>query len=481
MRLNKEIEAHGTFWLPNDPEDKVSGTLHVSRSGEVKLSLIGFLGDPVDMINRRLNRQIGFIKKEWDMIHGTVTEHGRVTIYQCWDTGGISFGGINTSTVHANYAFLGWHFHQSSDITINEVFITIAGLPEWIGISGISVKHRNDLGDFSINVNTPDDISVNPSCQQSLDFRFDFADSSQRPLDFEADIRQRTFISYKEKQTMDVEHVVQIAKHIRDFFSYATDQKLPITSIMAHSPNAITTFDNGKSNHRLITMFCRSGNHYAPERAINPHSMLFTYQDVNDQLDAIMGNWFKLHSEFDTPVKLYFSAINDTSQYLEANFLTMTRSIETIHRHLFDHGELPEDEFAIRINSVLAEVESDGEVYDWLTGKLRRSNQLKFATRIKELIAPFKTHFGNNKRRNKFVRLTVNTRNQLTHLGDSDLGSQGASETIFILMLNLEVLFKCTLLRSMGFEATLIETIIDRNSAIQAILNRSLKSSADSS
>ena len=480
MRLSEAIEGHGTFWLPDDPEDKVSGTLHISRSGEVKLSLIGFLGDPVAMINRRLNRHIGFVKKEWDIMHGTVTGYGRVTLYQCWDTGGVTVGGINTSKVYANYAFLGWHFNQPSEIVFDEMFITIAGLEQWLGISGVSVTHRNDYSDFSIHADTPDEISINPSSENTLVFRFDFADSSIKPLGFEAAIRQRAYISYTENHPMQLEHATKTATRIRDFLCYATDRKLPITSITAHSAEAITTSNNGQSYPRLIKMFYRSGNHDAPERSINPHSMLSTYHDVADQLEAIIEGWFKLIENAGTPIILYFAAANNTSDYLEANFLTMTRAIETIHRSLLDHDELPEDVYVTRLNSILTQFDPETDTHNWLEEKLRWANQLAFAKRIKELISPFKSHFGNNRQRNKLVRLTVKTRNQLTHRGDSDLDSQGEYETIWILALKLEVLFKLTLLQSMGFETDLIETIIARNSTIQEVLNRSLKSSTNS-
>ncbi len=480
MRLNESIEAHGTFWLPDNPEDKVSGTLHISRSGEVRLSLIGFLGDPVAMMNRRLNRHIGFVKKEWDILHGIVTGHGRVTLYQCWDTGGITFGGINTSTVYANYAFLGWHFNQPSEIVFDEISITIAGLEGWLNISGVSVTHRNDYHDFSVHADTPNEISINPSSERTLQFRFDFADSCIRRLDFEATVRQRTYISYTENHPMQLQHAVQTATHIRDFLCYATDRKLPITSITAHSAEAITTSNDGQSYPRSIKMFYRSGNHDASERSIDSHSMLFTYHDVAEQLEAIIGGWFSLLGSAGTPVNLYFAAANNTSDYLEANFLTMTRAIETIHRSLLDHDELPEDVYEFRLNSILTQFELETDLRNWLEEKLRWANQLVFAKRIKELISPFKSYFGNNKQRNKLVRLTVKTRNQLTHRGDSDLDSQGEFETIWILALKLEVLFKLTVLQSIGFETDLIEKLIERNSTIQEILKRPLKSSTNS-
>ena len=479
MRLNEAIEAYGTFWLPNNPERKASGTLHISRSGEVKVNLIGILGDPIQTLNRRLNHQIGFVKKEWDVIHGTVAGHRRVTLYQCWDTGSIS-GAANTSTIQADYALLGWQFERSDDIEFNNLFITVAGLEQWLQISGFSIDYRNDFSDFSIHTNTPKNIQVPLSHQRILEFCFDFAHSNVRFLDFKADIRQRAYISYKESQPLDLERAVQIIMQIRDFLSYAMDRKLPITSITAHSAEAVAISDDGQSHPRLIKMFYRSGNHDAPERSVNPHSMLFTYHDVAEQLGAIIGSWFKLLESAGTPVNLYFAAVNNPSHFLEADYLTIVRAIETIHRSLWDHDEMAQEEFEKLREAILSKFDTDSDIFNWLTVKLQWANQLKLVNRIDELISPFKSHFGNHRQRKKFAGLAVKTRDQLMHVGDSDLGLEGKSETILILMLKLEVLFKLTLLQSMGFETELIESIIERNTMIQEVLKLPLKSSANS-
>ncbi len=51
--MTKSLQLDGQFWLPDDPDTKVTGIVTFSPSEGAALSLIGSFTDFMDMLNRR--------------------------------------------------------------------------------------------------------------------------------------------------------------------------------------------------------------------------------------------------------------------------------------------------------------------------------------------------------------------------------------------------------------------------------------------
>ena len=422
-------------------------------------------------------------KTEWEIIHGRVAGHGEVTLYRCCDAAEPkSLEGISLSSVYAKYAFVGWHFSKTSEIEFSEIFVTMDGLKEWIGKTGISKTRCDESSGFTIRADAPEDIPVTLTSGRTLEIRFDFAESKTKSgygatigekTIYETTVKPRAFISYKETCPMKFDHAFQMARAIRNFLCFATDTPLPITSISAYpndDPATIPSTRPGQSQSKPVSLFYQSDNRDAPQRPIDQQSMLFTYRDVADRRESIIEEWFRLFIDARAPLDLFFVAANGASDYLEGNFLTITRAIEVIHRLRFDHGELNADEFETRLNAVLQMTGSDAKLCKWVQRKLKWSNRLTFRTRIHELMKPFEKQFGDVQQRNALISLLVETRNDLTHEGESELHLKGDLETILILKKKLDVLFIMTIMRLLGFETGEIESLIERNVHMRSIL-----------
>jgi len=86
------------------------------------------------------------------------------------------------------------------------------------------------------------------------------------------------------------------------------------------------------------------------------------------------------------------------------------------------------------------------EYQDWLTDKLKYSNELNLRQRLKKIIDRFSNIFGDYIHRKKFTNKVVNTRNYLTHynpeLEDSAISEvPDLLELIYKLRTILEVCF----------------------------------------
>ena len=63
--------------------------------------------------------------------------------------------------------------------------------------------------------------------------------------------------------------------------------------------------------------------------------MLFTLDDVREQLPMILDRWLEINRELNHVINLYFGARDNPALYMEQQFLSMIQALEGYHRHWF--------------------------------------------------------------------------------------------------------------------------------------------------
>lgn len=128
------IECKGLWWLPGSEKNAVGGTLYVSSTGDLRLSLLGPLGAAGP----------GFIaaKKEHDIILGSVAKSPiahDVTLTGSFlvKSNSGSFLGPHES-YHPHLAYFRAHLPQKSDFAFKHAVLEIEGLTDWAApLSGL--------------------------------------------------------------------------------------------------------------------------------------------------------------------------------------------------------------------------------------------------------------------------------------------------------------------------------------------------------
>src|SRR5688572_14510200 len=108
----KAFECTGRWWLPDDEQHDVTGTLKVSQSGELRLWLVGSLGAPARFQSKSHSVILGWVDKS--------PLGDKVTLAGCM-LGGSSFGFSEASgeatreNYHAARGFFGGHLAKRED------------------------------------------------------------------------------------------------------------------------------------------------------------------------------------------------------------------------------------------------------------------------------------------------------------------------------------------------------------------------------
>src|SRR5690606_6500129 len=133
----------GYFWLPQNEDGKIPGTLSISDGGKVELEVVGIFEESIETINESddLSRIIGHVEKD-----------GLVTLEGCfYRKKNISFGGIAKSLLHVNKVISGVAYEKDEIVTFNAVSFAVEGINEWVAITGINVSHSSDYKTATIN------------------------------------------------------------------------------------------------------------------------------------------------------------------------------------------------------------------------------------------------------------------------------------------------------------------------------------------
>ncbi len=158
-------------------------------------------------------------------------------------------------------------------------------------------------------------------------------------------------------------------------------------------------------------------------------------------------------------IDLYFGTVLNPSSNLNRGFLLLAQATESLHRRTSNETDVPTADHEARVSEILKYVPS--QFKPWLEEKLRYSNELSLAKRLRALIeayVPEDVDLGGK----KFIRQVVDTRNYLTHWDEAlkKRSCQGAE--LLSLTYNLRTLLECSFLSRLGLTPYEIADIMAR-------------------
>ena len=464
MRLPEPIERTGFFWAPEDTDNQLPGVLRISKTGAVTLEMFGPsqqslsrrpLDDPA--LNQRdsaLNRIVGIVGK-----------NELVTLDSCfiknWNS---TFGGLWTSTIHANRAFIGAIYEDGQDITFSKIEFSVEGLDEWLGISGIKHVHNWAEKIVSVHFGCPEEIVF--SLPDGVEMRFTFRGTlSVRDRITDAGVNQKAYISIKSAELRPLDYFIPLISKLHNFLCFAVDKTVSLESVTAYSTELAQKLDDGSTYEPPIKVYYQGEPYSETPSRVNWPNMLFSYGKVADEFDEIIVKWLNNYESLEPAFNLYFALKAGAHKYMDGKFLSLAQGIETLHRRNFQEKPMSQEEFSNLVGIILRAIPDNKK--GWVEGKLKYANELSLRQRIGEMIRPFENFFGTSNERKHFISKVVDTRNYLTHY-DSRLASQAASgRDLWTLCMKLEALFQLHFLRLIGIKDESISAIVEGHNSLR--------------
>lgn len=452
MRITEQYIKAGYFWLPDEHDKKIPGTLTISDGGEIELEVVGLFDESIDALNGEddLSRIIGHVEKE-----------GLVTLENCfYKKKNIAFGSIAKSLIHVNKAFCAVAYDKDENVTFNTMSFSVEGLDEWIGISGITVSYGSDYRTATIAYDPQDEMVFSLTNGFKLHICFGYT-LPGFPSTTEAKITQRAYFKLSSEEARKFEEFVGVLHEITYFMCFAVDATVTIRDVSATSNEIIRELSDDKKMPVSIKVYYPSLPFSENAPKIDTHRMLFRFGNIRQNAESIFNSWLAAYQIIRPALGLYFSAASGAHKYLDGKFLALAQALETYHRRTSSETLMESEEFRSLVAKSLWSCPKEHR--KWLKSRIYHGNEINLGQRIKRIIDPYKSYIGNSRQRSKLIRGVVDTRNYLTHYTEALEGKSVKGAKLWFTCQKMEAIFQLHLLQQLGFSEEEIEGVLANN------------------
>jgi hypothetical protein len=302
------MEAFGTWWIPEAPDNKYSGTLSWNEDSELRLAVLGCL-EPTGNFDQIIPTILG-------VIPARKNEGREVTLKDCFVTR-VSYPDDSlghSQELFAHRAFFGAHLPGMADLRFGRADLCFSGLSMWAKeLTGIS----RPAGHMSLAWDHPKESAggafpegkfwLGLGCSLSGAFR-------------ERVLKEEISIVFNFDEPV-LESVLQtdIVYPLQNFFTFATDH-----------PNALTSLRVSRGSlsfERIRVVGPRTFSDETTAAEVMPFQMLFSYEDVSDRLGEVVSRWFDLSKTHHDAFALYFGGIYRPAGYTDLRLAQVLSAI----------------------------------------------------------------------------------------------------------------------------------------------------------
>lgn len=361
----QEFQCNGIWWLPQNPSDKVGGTLHFSDGEGGDLSLAGILGESTQRFEEKLIPIIlGLV---WDCPLGRL-----VTLRDC-RIKGTKFGvpGITREQYRANCLFFGSHFTKEEDFSFSELGVVLSGLSSWADdLTGLIQSHvpveEGRHGGFEIRWLSPAPIHGEiPGGRLTLS-----VGSKLTMVRRDWSIREHVLfeIACEGPQAAD-ELNRKYVYPLQNLMTLATDH-----------PNALVEFIVRRPDSRDDIQVLRPRMFHDAELAADllRHQMLFSLKDVRSRTIDLIGKWIEVSERLSGACDPYFGIQYEPGSFVDTKLLLVFQSLEVYQRQRH-----PKDQSGLSPNSSLPDLLSRLLEEHWVVvGPLFGESQVETVAKV---------------------------------------------------------------------------------------------------
>ncbi len=464
--MNESFEYKGYWWLPENEERRIAGTLKYSPEDGPILELIGSFWDLPGLQK----------VKGPDIILGKSDNGKLITLF---GYGGrkdkISFPGLSCTTVRMQIVFIGFHFKKREDLVFDSLSINYNYLNEWYTENPFSVEWGLPKS-YKIHYQQPAPLIVELQ-EFKISLEPELSVNHQRAGDI--NLKYFVYLKIEGDRKNHFEDLMNFMEKLRNFISLGVKRPIYSNKVKVKTDKYVIKGQDGKELNPLIDVFYKKRRKEYMEKTLIPSDLLFSFNDIKSQFKNCLKKWIEI-DELIKPVKdLYFGTLYNPRMFLENKFLNLVQALETYHSRRYKGSySINPKEFGEIVGKILEVIPSKYKKY--FEGRLKYANEYNLRKRIKEIIKKssniIEFYLSNNREKKDFINKVVNTRNYLTHYDEKLKNKAAKSEDLYWLNLKLKILVEILLMKETGIDSEYISNALKRNTEYQEIWTKRLKS-----
>jgi hypothetical protein len=442
--MKNEFERQGVWWLPDNPERKLVGTLTYSPRDGGELELVGGFAGLQELVSD------GWVTAP-SVILGEEQDGKKITLLHCVQKAWAMGGGYATCSFSAQVVCLGAHYATRQEMAFDGLSVHYSHLNEWAAQSFFDFEGEGDLRRVTHSkpkqvMAVIDDESV-VSIRSSFSQRWDYSPPRAVTIEYDANVG----LELADRATFgEYTRLIQI---VQVFLALAVGE--PVHPLYMTSTQPVQLAD-GRTAHLPVQIWARSPRIADTERAVSRDKMLFTLPDIADRFAPILNKWFENAELLEPVYNLYLGALSAPRMSEEPRFLSLTQAVESFHRRRYGGAYLSRDEYTPLYERLVESIpQSVAEPHrSALKSRLFYGNEFSLLRRVEETIDSHQQFLGPIvKDRDSFAYQVKQTRNYLTHYDEEIKNEGGVAEgaDLFDLGQQLASVLEVCLLADLGF------------------------------
>jgi len=460
--MSEVFTAKGMWWLPDNPEKKLSGEISYSSIGGAEIDLYNYFFEElsVDPLT----------------VWGITTDGKKITVFDGYTRNmTLHSSGAKVSKIASNFSVTGGHYRSKEELRFFEVSASLNHLQRWVWSTGIKIVPDGTGMKWTITQERQPDIPLGMIGDLELLLEFE---GNLKPGFGSCKLSESCLLTIKAQKATDYSVLEKVIQQFQHFLALGVSRPVYALSVKGRPEKrsddvAVLVKQPVCEVLRKLSM---DGHR---EKEIFPHEMQFSMSDLEVDVISVVERYFERYSLLKPICDLYFSTLYNPGMYIQQRFLALAHAVEAYHR-TFVRGQYQSDEeYQSGVQQTLWDAiptDLDKDFRASLKNKLKYLHEFSLRKRLQEICGQFeailKPYLGEA---SEFSGITADVRNYLTHRDPRDKSRSEIPGGIDLWCRceQLSLLLEVCLLHELGFGEQMISDLLPRNSRIRKIeLNR---------
>lgn len=464
--MEQPTKFQGWWWLPQNPDKKIPGTITIQDGQDTVLELMGVFSDDENW----LLSQEAF--QEIPLLVGVTERSTEVVCFSCkfgganeYHPGNYSFPpvwGFSSITYRVQTFITKTHPDSNGEVLFKSITVDFSNLNHWLDAPSRITFTQPEVDYQNFNVNTATIELISFELEDGVTLVAKSLASRPDTFNRKYGIEEYGVFNIRCEQGKPFDYFYTIIQHLQDFLTLAMNQPARLLSVQG-----TTTKNSQLPHHPSSKIYCQL--RYTPEQSKHKlrGQMRFTFEQIKDEMPTIFKAFLEESHNYDLAYFYYFT-VATKEYYAEHQFLLYMQAIEGFCRRFYDDTKyMPKAEFKNNVAKPLIEqipANLEEKLSKSLADAIYRANDFSLRERLEKLLNEFTPEFVgslidiDDKVQQQFSKNVVDVRNYLTHLLEP-IPNYG--EIIFRALPRLKVILEICLLKMMGFSHEKIESLLE--------------------
>ncbi|WP_366183524.1 HEPN domain-containing protein [Flavobacterium ovatum] len=457
-----KFEIQGLWFLPENKEKRVPGTLRFDPVEGATLELIGSFDD-FGILHRK-HQSEAFI------ILGLSINSEYITLYNCFNVArrGQTYRKGNESgpafeKYIVNFILKGHHFETEESLQFNEIKSSMQNFDEWLNITGF--KHSENIDNLSeksirVDYKLPENIAFELHDKFTGKFVFSSTSPTYSSLKLES-ITQHVEIEIGSSENIPLEDIRKLLARFQNFLIMGIYRSVFPTSITLYNSNIKNDYGQSGKYRKPIEFF-QTTSKRKTRNELHPWEMLFNYKKIENLFPIAIKNWFEKYEKLKPAFSLLFEQFYNESKFSENTFLNLAQALETLHARLYNHTKIPKKDYTEMKTEILNS--TPAKYHPWLNEQFNFGNHLNLHQRLNELIDKYSNETLKEliPDQNAFVKQIKDLRNYYTHYSTGLEKHLISERDLMLLSERMKLVLVIGLLHEIGFPKETVDHLLEK-------------------